>query len=508
MRRRWKETGEIWQPPVKPSGRPAKLKNEEHIALLRQFLDRYPQALIKDVADYLANQCGIDVDTSTVYRVMAKEGWLYKRPRARERNDLGMWKATVPRDEHGTPLYGPQKDLGKIKTRRDLDGRTKKKAALDERVFNRVDSFVRSFMSHPRFDASHDYAHVFRVVNFSKQILRAELHANNNPTQYDPMVVLISALVHDIYDHKYAGDDTSFLYAPEPNCPSRSSSPDDESTHILAESPSHPPFGHEPPSFGQSSASAPQDSSDSHSPQTSTQPHRNTSTTHEENIDTAMPPTAKSLSTHLYRLRVPRRLISPICAICSAVSYSTEISQPEHVARVLAAHPELAIVQDADRLDALGAIGTARAFTYGATKAPERGMEGTIAHMDEKLLRLEGLMKTAEGKRLAAIRAERIRAFKSWWEEEMTAGMAMTGAIIMTGVMGEVNPKRGFWDRVQRNAADPHDPNQGASGPSSSDNPQPPPSSGANGTSSSSPTETEAVDHPNRQLMMEAGMMS
>jgi len=80
---------------------------------------------------------------------------------------------------------------------------------------------------------------------------------------------------------------------------------------------------------------------------------------------------------------------------------------------------EFQIVQDADRLDALGAIGIARAFNYGgfknlpiydpaipvtayadassyyASRAP------TINHFHEKLLKLKDLMNTATGKALA-----------------------------------------------------------------------------------------------------------
>jgi uncharacterized protein len=77
------------------------------------------------------------------------------------------------------------------------------------------------------------------------------------------------------------------------------------------------------------------------------------------------------------------------------------------------------IVQDADRLDAMGAIGIARAFAYGGHKGrliyhPEikpvmhedqddyiKNESHTINHFYEKLLLLKNLMNTNSGKKIA-----------------------------------------------------------------------------------------------------------
>ncbi|KAL2190787.1 hypothetical protein L209DRAFT_15813 [Thermothelomyces heterothallicus CBS 203.75] len=113
----------------------------------------------------------------------------------------------------------------------------------------------------------------------------------------------------------------------------------------------------------------------------------------------------------------PPDLAARVQTICSAVSYSTERADPERVASLIATHPELAVVQDADRLDAIGAVGIGRMFTYGGARTA-RSMAGTMEHLDEKLVRLEGMMKTEVGRAVAKVRTERLIVFKGWWDEE------------------------------------------------------------------------------------------
>ncbi|TQW00290.1 hypothetical protein V2A60_001388 [Cordyceps javanica] len=120
----------------------------------------------------------------------------------------------------------------------------------------------------------------------------------------------------------------------------------------------------------------------------------------------------------LEQANVDGSLVASIVAIVNNVSYSTEIRDPDYAKSILVAHPELSIVQDADRLDAIGAIGIGRAFTFGGAKMPLSNMQLSRDHMTEKLEKLESMMKTDAGKRLAKERTQRIHTFSKWWDEE------------------------------------------------------------------------------------------
>lgn len=199
-----------------------------------------------------------------------------------------------------------------------------------------VYDYVKEYMS--RYDMSHDFNHVLRVLALTKHILAEEQTANPS-VKYQKQAVIIAALLHDVGDKKYD------------------------------------------------------------------QPGENT----EQLIENLL---AKNGS--------PPRFVAKVALIVEHVSYSSEVKRPQLVKAIIGAHPELAIVQDADRLDAIGAVGIGRAFCYGAAKAPNRGMQGSIEHFTEKLEKIEGMMKTETGKKMASERTKRLKEFRRWWVEEQS----------------------------------------------------------------------------------------
>jgi uncharacterized protein len=99
--------------------------------------------------------------------------------------------------------------------------------------------------------------------------------------------------------------------------------------------------------------------------------------------------------------------------------------------------PELEIVEDADRLDAIGAIAIARTFSYGGKhKRPiydpslpiaeiqdqesyRKGTESSFHHFFEKLLKLKGLLHTESAKKLAEAPARVYGKFRKRIHEGM-----------------------------------------------------------------------------------------
>eukprot|EP01125_Pyxidicula_operculata_P018349 TRINITY_DN6512_c0_g1_i1.p1 TRINITY_DN6512_c0_g1~~TRINITY_DN6512_c0_g1_i1.p1 ORF type:complete len:241 (+),score=33.85 TRINITY_DN6512_c0_g1_i1:38-724(+) len=138
-----------------------------------------------------------------------------------------------------------------------------------------------------------------------------------------------------------------------------------------------------------------------------------------------------SIQSLLEKHNYPQERIDLVIKIVDGVGFSKELSQsPADI------FPELAVVQDADRLDAIGAIGIGRTFCYGGMKnsrmydpqCPPRtnlsmdeyrkNESSTVNHFYEKLLLLKDRMKTDTGKMLAKKRHEFMLKFLDQFYDE------------------------------------------------------------------------------------------
>ena len=122
----------------------------------------------------------------------------------------------------------------------------------------------------------------------------------------------------------------------------------------------------------------------------------------------------KMASEFLTSIGVRKKIMDHVVKIIENISYKSSLGTKK-----LYTSKELQVVQDADRLDAIGALGIARAFNYGGfmnrelynpeiapnlqmTKEEYKASKTpTINHFYEKLLLLKDKMNTESGKKLA-----------------------------------------------------------------------------------------------------------
>ena len=106
---------------------------------------------------------------------------------------------------------------------------------------------------------------------------------------------------------------------------------------------------------------------------------------------------------------VSDELTEEICRAINSVSFSKNRGKkPETI--------EGMIVQDADRLDAMGAIGIARTFAYGGEHG--RSIEESVQHFHDKLLLLKDEMNTETAKKLSESRHSFLLEYLSHYGEE------------------------------------------------------------------------------------------
>ena len=189
-----------------------------------------------------------------------------------------------------------------------------------------------------KFDPSHDFTHIQRVLKLAK-IIEARENSSGSTIQYNSDVITLASLLHDVGDHKYlsVGDDGETM-----------------------------------------------------------------------------------VERLLLRFKADAALALEVQTIVNHVSYSKEVKNPAKVQAFITKHPELAIVQDADRLDAIGAFGIARFFVYHAQKGDT--LDAAMTFFSERLENLEAMMKTQTGRDMAKVRTSRVKEFRSWFEQEAEFG--------------------------------------------------------------------------------------
>ena len=132
----------------------------------------------------------------------------------------------------------------------------------------------------------------------------------------------------------------------------------------------------------------------------------------------------KKATKFLIEQAVPKKIGQHVVNIIKYVSFKNSLDTETSSAQVKSkfSSKELDVVQDADRIDAIGAIGIARCFNYGGfknralynpeiipnltmTKEEYKNSDApTINHFYEKLLLLKDKMNTDSGKRIASER--------------------------------------------------------------------------------------------------------
>lgn len=147
----------------------------------------------------------------------------------------------------------------------------------------------------------------------------------------------------------------------------------------------------------------------------------------------------QGLENHLQELAFPEVMREEILFLIEWVSFKKSFDAKAGSEEEQAAHKikALHILRDADRLDAIGAIGLARAFHYGGFKnrlffdpsipptdyqngeAYRKSTAPTINHFYEKLLLLKGKMYTPSGRELAEQRHGFLLAFLKQFYAEM-----------------------------------------------------------------------------------------
>lgn len=110
-----------------------------------------------------------------------------------------------------------------------------------------------------------------------------------------------------------------------------------------------------------------------------------------------------------FRNKINDNIIENVITIACNVSLSKEICQKEK--GIVINCKKLHCVQDADRIESLGAVGITRYFLYGTKGDEKKQMKDIVKNMEDRTNKLIPLIKTNKGTRIAIMKYEIIRAF-------------------------------------------------------------------------------------------------
>ncbi|KAF2443383.1 hypothetical protein P171DRAFT_455348 [Karstenula rhodostoma CBS 690.94] len=218
----------------------------------------------------------------------------------------------------------------------------------DRAVFLAVNKLVLDYMYGERYDPSHDYEHIQRVVKYTHELYHLEQAAGRLPPTLDPTTMYLAAMMHDVGETKYL---------------EKGRTQEDVVTEALLSCGATPALAH------------------------------------------------------------------AVATIAINVSYTREKNAHDHTLlhAVIAAHPELAFVQDADRLDALGPTGQARCFVFGGANEARRASSiHTGVQLHHTRFRFYvGMMKTRAGREMAGGKWAWMRNFAREWARDTDVGAVL-----------------------------------------------------------------------------------
>lgn len=208
-------------------------------------------------------------------------------------------------------------------------------------LFLAVNKVVLDYMYGERYDPSHDYEHIQRVVKYTHELYTEEKAAGRLPPQLDMTTMYLAAMMHDVGETKYLEKGRTQEEVVVEKMLSCGASPD---------------------------------------------------------------------------------LANDVATIAVNVSYTREKNAADRtlIHAIIARHPELAFVQDADRLDAIGPSGQARCFVYGGANEVRRAQTihtGVQLH-HKRFQYYVAMMKTRSGREKAEGKWAWMENFRREWHED------------------------------------------------------------------------------------------